>query len=121
MWQHVGGHAVRNGHQLYDHLSDSNIHVSSTHHQMMRPPEDALIIGTAKEAHFKERVNEMGEIERHAPLDTDLDIEVVYLDKIKSLCFQPHPEFFNVDHPCQEYYFSLLEHFFGLRGEKYDT
>ncbi|MNY79889.1 hypothetical protein D3C86_2207250 [compost metagenome] len=44
------------------------------------------------------------------------DTEVVYYPDTKSLCFQPHPEFFRADHECFKYYFDCIEHVHGLRA-----
>lgn len=109
MWQDVDGHATRNGHHLVDHLSDETILVSSTHHQMMRPSDEGLVLATATESTYRQSC---GDVPEHSSGDHS-DVEVVYYDKTDCLCFQPHPEFFDKDHECQQYYFSLIEHCFG--------
>ena len=110
MWQDVDGHSLSNGHHLVDHLTDETVMVSSTHHQMMRPSDEGLVLATASESTYRLTM-ESGTSQKL--MAGDPDVEVVYYDKTDCLCFQPHPEFFDKDHECQKYYFSLIEHCFG--------
>lgn len=93
MWQHVtnhaGSHLMRIETPPFNGNRRRTIEVTSTHHQMMIPTEDAIIIGTANEA-----------LEKNSPAlskigkggDDEPDIEVVFYQDTNCLCFQPHPE-----------------------------
>ena len=106
MWQHVDNHAVMGGHELKDCKTGDSIPVSSTHHQMMRSAA-AEIVATAHLSTRKEG-------DTYHQSNPKVDEEVVWYENTKSLCFQPHPEFFSPDHPCQVYYFNLINRMFGV-------
>lgn len=107
LWQNVNNHAIRGTHPALDLLSGNYIDVSSTHHQMMIPDSAGEVVATAQLATIKESDELVLKNSKEA------DIEVVWYGEEKALCFQPHPEFFQPDHPCQEYYFDLIDRFFG--------
>lgn len=107
LWQHVNNHGRY--HDLTNLLKipgtpfdyDTKVHVSSTHHQMMIPPEHGTVIGIAAEATvFK------GGVPRDNP---EFDTEVVYFQDTNTLCCQFHPEYLPTQSDCQKYFFSLLE------------
>lgn len=85
LWQHVNNHQV--DHQMLDELTGETFNVTSTHHQMMRPTAEAILIGTAKKSTSKAADPDswIG-----AP---DQDVEVVYYPTTKALCIQGHPEY----------------------------
>jgi carbamoylphosphate synthase small subunit len=104
MWQHVNGHAVRGTHPANCLVTDQIYEVSSTHHQMMRPNE-----GTnfelwlwASEASTKENYE-------GPQAYSDKDAECLFYPETRSLCFQPHPEYFTPNHECQTLYFKYLQ------------
>ena len=104
MWQHVNNHAVAGTHEAYDIPSDRPVQVTSTHHQMMIPADhgEVLLIAelaTSKETHAI-KVDGVG-----------TDIEAVLYSDTNCLCFQPHPEYVNINHECQVLYFSYLDRF----------
>lgn len=110
MYQHVGNHAVPY-HKIIDTLfkQPGYIEVTSTHHQMMKPHEDAEIIAYA-EGQATEFWDQNGELEKkdYPPID----YEVLWYDQTRSLCFQPHPEFqLRRDNPtqCEDYFFKIVE------------
>jgi len=37
------------------------------------------------------------------------DVEAMHHKETRSLCYQPHPEYFSKDHGCQSLYFTLIE------------
>lgn len=113
MFQHVDKHATGHNHFLRDLLSGRTIEVSSTHHQMMVPGPNSLILADASLGGFKEHVA-YGKIFKN--VDGATDTEAVYYHNDKTLCFQPHPEFFGPGHECFEYYFELIERCHGLRA-----
>lgn len=106
LWQDVNNHAIAGTHDAVDCETGKIIPVSSTHHQMMRPGDDAEILCVASESTFKET----GDQERYESKRGE-DIEATWYAKTGSLCFQPHPEFFDKDHPCQKYFFTLVNKF----------
>lgn len=108
MWQHVTGHAVRGMHLAKDLMTEEEIMVTSTHHQMMIPEKSALILLTAECATFKQGF-ECQEVGGTAP-----DIEAVFYPETNSLCYQPHPEYVDIDHDCQTTYFGYIQTFFDL-------
>lgn len=108
MIQHVDNHALRGTHDVKDLASGELVMCTSTHHQMMNPADNAMLIGLAKEASFK--CYEQTEI-RYTPdgRRTWDDVEVCYYPHTNSLCFQPHPEYVRQDHPCQVWFWELVE------------
>ncbi|NOQ73267.1 MAG: hypothetical protein GQ574_14770 [Crocinitomix sp.] len=107
LWQNVNGHTIGGTHLLTDVLTKEEVEVSSTHHQMMRKGNKGVFVATA--AGFATKKESDTEVVRNSPVDT----EVVWYEDTKALCFQPHPEFFEPDHPCQAYYFKLINRMFG--------
>lgn len=110
MYQHVNGHAISGTHVM---ITDDgrDVEVTSTHHQMMIAAEHGDVLGVAYESSIRESMKgnklwrETGEHE---------DTEVVVYTKTQSLCFQPHPEYLEKDHECQEYYFELIKNHLGV-------
>ena len=89
---------------MQDARTGEIVFVSSTHHQMMKPgPEHILVASCALKgsrtywngAEFETEVSEK-------------DIEVVYYPKTKCLCFQPHPEFSSSKYEGMKLYFEKL-------------
>jgi gamma-glutamyl-gamma-aminobutyrate hydrolase PuuD len=112
MVQDCNGHAVGLGHKLVDRETGFEVHVSSTHHQMMVPADDAIVVAHANEATIKE-CNEAGTIV-NIQGEMEDDMEVLYYDYTKCLCFQPHPEFTQFP-SCTKYYFQCLERWLQLK------
>ena len=104
MWQDVDNHAIGDTHQLNCSHTGEIYDVSSTHHQMMRPSEDALVLATAKLSTYKLS----GADGLVKMTDKDFDVEVAWYPKTKCLCFQPHPEFFQIGDDCFDYFFTLV-------------
>lgn len=105
MYQDTDNHCQN--HVVYDLETGSEHFVTSTHHQMMRPSDGAIIVGVANESTYVRSANGESMIED--------DIEVVYYDNTKSLCFQPHPEYHGAEET-EEYFFELLNRYFGVAG-----
>lgn len=106
MWQHVNGHAG-GPHSLQDTITGEIVRVTSTHHQMMRPASDGQILAIARESSFKLADEDEWHIEHDGNEHLD-DVEAVWYESSRSLCFQPHPEFPGVEET-RAYFFSLLE------------
>lgn len=107
LWQDVSGHAIGGTHPALDLMTGRRISVTSTHHQMMRP-EMTLgeLICVASQSDRREDDTTVQDGHRGD------DCEAVWYDNTSSLCFQPHPEFGGANE-CREYYFDLIERFFG--------
>ena len=112
MYQHVNNHAIHGTHKMYEDWTGRVIEVSSTHHQMMIPAEEGQVIAWADEASCKESVGPEGTVVKYT--GSDRDVEAVFYEEAKDLCFQPHPEMLPKEHECQEYFFELLELLMGL-------
>lgn len=105
MWQHVTDHCKN--HEITDYVNNTTVEVTSTHHQMMIPGPDALVMAVASVAKEK---HAFGAAELRKKDNTDKnDVEVVWYDNTKSLCFQPHPE--TGHKPTLDYFAQLMEDF----------
>jgi hypothetical protein len=118
MWQDVTEHAIQGTHAAFDHLTGTVVRVTSTHHQMMRPASDALVLLTARVSNRKVRMGQSGaEIIEYNPKQPD--IEAVFYEKTRSLCFQPHPEFGGKEvEDCRALYFSYIEEYLGISAKE---
>lgn len=99
MWQDINRHGGT--HDLLDLLNGETIQVTSTHHQMMIAGKDGEVIGIA---HLASKFIS-GDPNEPKP---NFDIEVVYYEPQKAVCFQPHPEYVGNNHPCNMYFFNLI-------------
>ena len=108
MWQHVTGHAIRGVHPALDQMTGEEIMVTSTHHQMMIPSPDAILLLTAECSMFKQG------FEKQEIGGGESDVEAVFYPDTNSLCYQPHPEYVDIDHDCQTTYFGYIKTFFDL-------
>ena len=111
MFQHVDGHAIHGTHSVTTDCKRT-LDVTSTHHQMIRPSPKGRVLAIANESTFRESM--FGESIKRETWPQD-DTEVVFYPLTKCICFQPHPEYLTPDHPCQEYYFELLEKHLGVK------
>ena len=110
LWQDVNGHASGQGHRM---TTDGglNLHVTSTHHQMMRPGHYGHVRATAKESTTLTRMNGEGCAESVHVNGGDVEVVVYYEENV--LCFQPHPEF--IGGAMRDYYFELLAELLGVK------
>lgn len=116
LFQHVTNHAGR------IHLArieippfsgkDKNvrrtINVTSTHHQMMRPTEEAIVLLTARES--MERITPTKHF-AGLPREDNPDIEAVFYDDTNCLCFQPHPEYSQAPSELVDFFEECLDNF----------
>lgn len=100
MWQHINNHIGK--HMAFDHVHEKPVEVTSTHHQMMIPSESGKVILTASESSVRYTADKLSS----GPFE---DVEAVYYKDTKCLCFQPHPEYVNINHECQTLFFEYLE------------
>lgn len=109
MYQHVERHTQP--HTITDLQTGETIFVSSTHHQMMLPSPDALLVASSYQYGSREWYD--GEVRRQDV--SKQDIEVVFYEKTKALCFQPHPEFNSPEYEgMQRYFKELLQRYLGV-------
>lgn len=110
MYQDVREHC--RSHPITD-LETGEVHyVTSTHHQMMLP-EGQFILVASSMLHGKREWYE-GEVAKRDI--SDQDIEVVYYENTKCLCFQPHPEMYqglSTYDGMRTYFRSLLTRYLG--------
>lgn len=116
MWQHVNNHAIGGTHGVLDIPTGKVYQCTSTHHQMMRPKEGADLIGTGYNYTVDDEVvstqytDEYG-TEIFSLLHCPLDVEVLWYEDTRCLCFQPHPEF--EEGECRDYFSILVRRYFG--------
>lgn len=90
LWQDVDRHG--RDHQIYDIRTGQSFFATSTHHQMMRPNfETGELIATASESTKKYRDGETQTID--TALEPDMDVEIMWYAKNRTLCIQGHPEY----------------------------
>lgn len=109
MFQHVDNHG--GDHIAYDHVSDKEVLVTSTHHQMMIPGPNAVLLMTAKRSTVRWLEQEAQMVNREKG---DVDVEALFYPETNSLCFQPHPEYLSIGEAGQEIYFDYLKNFLNL-------
>ena len=104
MYQHVAGHT--DPHTLFDALWGTSFLATSSHHQQMIPSEEGVIIAYAQgvgKGFHKDLPNE------EPP--PEVETEVVYYPKTKSLCYQGHPEWAKIASMEFKYYRKLMSEF----------
>lgn len=107
MYQHVSNHC--NSHSITDVETGEVVFVSSTHHQMMMPSTDGVLVASSNLGGSREWFD--GPIARKDV--SQEDIEVVFYPTTNCLCFQPHPEFTDEAYQGMFTYFSdLLKRYF---------
>ena len=108
MWQHTQGHAIYGTHKAFDVWTDEEIDVTSTHHQIMRSGPTGVVVAVAGGlVQNFESMDEAGGIVSIAGAE---EVEVVWYQHTRSLCFQPHPEFHDAKN-CRDYYFDCIERY----------
>jgi GMP synthase-like glutamine amidotransferase len=119
MYQDVNGHGGT--HPITCHLTDREVIVSSVHHQMMIPADDAMVIASCSPRGLPYPVRKYGvdlgnEYSHKWDHKTKEDYEVLYYESTNSFCFQPHPEFGPVT--CTEYFFELIDYLYEDLAQK---
>ena len=114
MYQHVDNHAIHGTHEAVDKESGKIVQVTSTHHQMMRPTENAIILCVAHLAETRQSVSGSVVVDDGGIClrTNSADTEAVFYEDTKCLCFQPHPEFNRLAiGDTREYFFELLNRY----------
>lgn len=106
MYQDVDNHAIQGTHVALDVRSKRLISVTSTHHQMMDPSDEAVILMTARISHRRET-----DITIDKGPFAKADTEACWYEHTRSLCYQPHPEYVNGE-KCRDHFFDLVEEFY---------
>lgn len=101
MYQHVEKHT--RDHEITDLTTGETVWVTSTHHQMMMPTSEAVLV--ASSTLYGSREWYEGQVFLRDV--SNQDIEVVFYEKQRCLCFQPHPEFDGYPQ-MRDYFDSLL-------------
>lgn len=107
LWQHVTDHTE--DHFVHDLLFKNKLHVTSTHHQMMIPGPNAVILAISTYNRSKMYLSD--DPKRKPP---KVEPEVIWYEGTNALCFQPHPEarmFSHQNNECREYFFKLIDYF----------
>jgi hypothetical protein len=102
LYQDVSGHATMVGHNITTDTGQRFI-ISSTHHQMMRPAHPYVLLAWS-ERRSRRYMTHQGDV---GP-DMDVDPEIVWYPKTKSLCIQGHPEHLDNDDPVNVYVRDLI-------------
>lgn len=109
MYQDVDKHTT--SHMVKDLKTKKKIFVTSTHHQMMRPSEEAVILCEANESTYRKTGQKLDTSKSINCQDWKEDVEAVWYPKTKCLCFQPHPEFAGAN-PTMNYFFELIQRYY---------
>ncbi len=92
MYQHCPGHA--NNHYIHNLLTDTEITVTSFHHQCMIVPETTDVIWACNMSDFKQTAGCTFDYDIHGndTVGLYMDVEVAFNMHTTSLLFQPRPE-----------------------------
>lgn len=122
LFQDVSNHALCDGHLITDAVTYEQIHVSSTHHQMMKSGNGGKIVAfvlhhaDSKVIFDRDKGVFVDVMKGGYEIGSPVDEEVVYYGDTKTLCFQPHPEFFHPKHECQLLFFRYLDEYLGVKS-----
>lgn len=110
MYQDVTGHTAP--HEIVDLTTGETIYVSSTHHQMIMPSEQAIIVATSINVNSERQWYDNQIFRKDV---SNEGIEVVYYSHTRCLCFQPHPEFNSPAYDGMKRYFvEVLNRYLGV-------
>lgn len=93
--QHIEDHTI--SHPMFVPSLNTSFMVTSTHHQMMRPTDKAIVLAYASNIAF----------------EGDAEPEVVWYNSTKCLCVQYHPEYMNYDSEGFKYFQQLVEQLYA--------
>lgn len=112
LYQDINNHGSFKDHDVIDLRTGQTRVVTSLHHQMMAPPDDAEIVAVASEATYREYMDSSGNVVTE-DVNRGEDVEVVWFPSIQGLAFQGHPEMSANDSDCTNYFFELIEEYLG--------
>ncbi len=113
LWQDVDGH--HGSHWITDIITGNKIMTTSIHHQAFRPGKDAIHIAYTKLSTRKE--SQFENWYQSSSKNGSTDYEVLFYPDTRCLCVQFHPEF-GATPECIEYFFNLIERYYGIGGVK---
>jgi GMP synthase-like glutamine amidotransferase len=111
MYQDVGGHT--RSHWIKDSTTGEEVFCTSTHHQMMKPSSEAVLVASSTIGGA--RLYWDGE--KFVTEKSEVDNEVVFYKEDKVLCFQPHPEMCTGDerfNRMRSYFFECVNKYLGV-------
>ncbi len=113
MYQDVSGHT--RSHPIKDATTGDEVFCTSTHHQMMKPSSEAVLVASSTIG--GERIHWSQELGEFVVEFSEQDYEVLYYPKEKFLCFQPHPEMAQQNpryDSMRDYFFNCLNKYLGV-------
>lgn len=103
LWQDVTNHAKASGHMALDLTTDSELSVTSTHHQMMcHNCGDLLMTGLVDSCEIK--------LPDRSLVKAKTQVEAILHPQEHVLCYQPHPEMASVGSECRKTFLRYLEY-----------
>jgi len=109
LWQDVDRHAGAS-HVVEDFVNKTKWSTNSLHHQMMRLGPGAELVAGCRLSSFKETYEERWNRSQAVEGEPDeIDPEVVWYEKTRSLLVQFHPEF--GDRSTTEYFYELVDRY----------
>lgn len=120
LWQDVDNHTAN--HEVLDVRTEEIFTVTSTHHQQMRPNnKTATMIAVANTPKLGGRgslsTRKRAQAGTFVPALGDVDPEVVWYERNKCLCFQPHPEYPGSTQT-ETYFWNLVDELFTFDEKK---
>lgn len=116
LWQDVDGHEGPS-HAIYDMIGEKWLTCNSSHHQQMIPTKEAQIVAWSMQCSVKESDGHLWTAPKEFKdwVESDKDIEALWYEKTRSLCFQPHPEWAHKETTL--YFFRLMNEFYWKDGK----
>lgn len=119
LWQDVDGHG-RGSHNAFIPGDTTPLLVTSSHHQMMIVNErvDYKILLRAGESNRRCRMSDIDSATKHETItypkkEACSDIEAVFYEQTRCLCFQPHPEYSGAVVTAELFFDFIDEHLLG--------
>lgn len=109
LFQHVNHHNM-GIHEAVDPSTGQIYLVTSAHHQMMIPTEEAEILLVSSLSTY------LHPSEGYVNPIPENDIEAVFYEEEQCLCFQPHPEYVGKEHECYKLFFEMIDEYLGLES-----
>lgn len=106
---HTGSHAFES------FVDDEVIAVTSTHHQMIVPPEDGFVIGWSKERLSHYYVGRNDELENWDEPET----EAIFIPRTRCAAVQYHPEYMKVESQGYLWYWNMVSSFLNNSLEEF--
>lgn len=106
LYQHVDNHN-KGYHEAMDPETGRVYEVTSAHHQMMIPEESGKLFLITNKSTIREPDMGVGYFE---------DVEGVFYEEENCLCYQPHPEYVEINHECCKLFFDLIKDYLGLES-----